>query len=225
MCDRAAKMSKNRSAGKVFLHCRIMTLPFSLSAFTAGLPSVFPAGKAPWHITTQLPELIEELLPTLSGDYEVKGNVAIHHTATVEPGAVIKGPIIIGTHCRIAAHAYLRGGVWLGDRVTIGPGCEVKASIMLDRSAAAHFNYVGDSIIGTDVNMEAGAVIANHYNERVDKAISVNYGQQLIATGVTKFGAVVGDYSRIGANAVLSPGTLLSPHSIVKRLELIAQVP
>lgn len=217
-------MPKNPAAGKVFLPCGIMTVPFSIAAFTA-LPAPFPQGKAPWEITTRLPALIETMLSALSSDYEVKGNIAIHHSAMIEAGAVVKGPAIIGPHCLIAAHAYLRGGVWLGERVTIGPGCEVKSSIILSHSTAAHFNYIGDSIIGANVNMEAGAVIANHYNERVDKAISVKYDQQLIATGVTKFGAVVGDYSRIGANAVLSPGTLLIPHSIVKRLELVEQLP
>ncbi len=201
-----------------------MTVPFSIAAFTA-LPAAFPPGKAPWEITTELPALIETMLSALSSDYEVKGNIAIHHSAKIEAGALVKGPAIIGPHCLIAAYAYLRGGVWLGEGVTIGPGCEVKSSIILSHSTAAHFNYIGDSIIGANVNMEAGAVIANHYNERVDKTISVKYDQQRIATGVTKFGAVIGDYSRIGANAVLSPGTLLMPNSIVKRLELVEQLP
>lgn len=164
------------------------------------------------------------MLASLDSDYEIKDNIAIHRTAMMESGAILKGPLIIGPRCFIAAHAYLRGGVWLGEKVTIGPGCEVKGSILLGRSAAAHFNYIGDSIIGADVNMEAGAVIANHYNERADKSIYVKYGEAIIPTGSTKFGALIGDGSRIGANAVLSPGTLLSPHSIVKRLELVEQL-
>jgi hypothetical protein len=40
---------------------------------------------------------------------------------------------------------------------------------------------------------------------------------------VTKFGALVGDHSKIGANAVLSPGTILLPESVVRRLELVEQ--
>jgi UDP-N-acetylglucosamine diphosphorylase / glucose-1-phosphate thymidylyltransferase / UDP-N-acetylgalactosamine diphosphorylase / glucosamine-1-phosphate N-acetyltransferase / galactosamine-1-phosphate N-acetyltransferase len=73
--------------------------------------------------------------------------------------------------------------------------------------------------------MEAGSVIANHFNERDNKQIPIRYEGKIHDTGVTKFGAVVGDHSRIGANAVLSPGTLLQPKSIVKRLELVEQVP
>jgi hypothetical protein len=45
------------------------------------------------------------------------------------------------------------------------------------------------------------------------------------AISVTKFGALVGDHSKIGANAVLSPGSILKPESVVKRLELIEQCP
>ena len=62
------------------------------------------------------------------------------------------------------------------------------------------------------------------YNERENKAISVVYQSAIIETGVIKFGALVGDGSKIGANAVLSPGTLLLPNSRVKRLELIEQI-
>jgi hypothetical protein len=45
-----------------------------------------------------------------------------------------------------------------------------------------------------------------------------------LETNTQKFGALVGDHSKIGANAVLSPGTLLLPHTLVRRLELVEQV-
>jgi acetyltransferase-like isoleucine patch superfamily enzyme len=73
------------------------------------------------------------------------------------------------------------------------------------------------------VNMEAGSIIANHYNERIDKSIYVRIKNERVLTGVTKFGALVGDQTKIGANAVLSPGTILESKSVVKRLELIDQ--
>jgi UDP-N-acetylglucosamine diphosphorylase / glucose-1-phosphate thymidylyltransferase / UDP-N-acetylgalactosamine diphosphorylase / glucosamine-1-phosphate N-acetyltransferase / galactosamine-1-phosphate N-acetyltransferase len=135
----------------------------------------------------------------------------------------LKGPIIISNGCFIGAHAYLRGGVYLGDKSVIGPGCEVKSSLIMSGSALAHFNFVGDSLVGSYVNMEAGSIIANHYNERLDKTIFVMLDKKKIETSATKFGALVGDHTKIGANAVLSPGTILKPQSIVKRLELIEQ--
>ncbi|WP_234272713.1 LbetaH domain-containing protein [Billgrantia zhangzhouensis] len=65
--------------------------------------------------------------------------------------------------------------------------------------------------------MEAGAVIANYRNELENKEIYVNYNDQAIATGVEKFGAILGDNSRIGANAVIAPGSMFVERSIVKR--------
>jgi bifunctional N-acetylglucosamine-1-phosphate-uridyltransferase/glucosamine-1-phosphate-acetyltransferase GlmU-like protein len=87
----------------------------------------------------------------------------------------------------------------------------------------AHFNFIGNSLIGNQVNFEAGSVIANHYNERENKRIFISMNNEILDTGLDKFGAVVGDNAKIGANAVLSPGTILQRGSIVKRLELIEQ--
>jgi bifunctional N-acetylglucosamine-1-phosphate-uridyltransferase/glucosamine-1-phosphate-acetyltransferase GlmU-like protein len=96
---------------------------------------------------------------------------------------------------------------------------------MLEGSAIAHFNFVGDSIIGHDVNVEAGAILCNHYNEREDDTVFVVVDDKRICTGLHKFGSLVGDCCRIGANSVLSPGTLLKPRTVVRRLELVEQDP
>jgi UDP-N-acetylglucosamine diphosphorylase / glucose-1-phosphate thymidylyltransferase / UDP-N-acetylgalactosamine diphosphorylase / glucosamine-1-phosphate N-acetyltransferase / galactosamine-1-phosphate N-acetyltransferase len=130
---------------------------------------------------------------------------------------------VISEGCFVAATAYLSGGVFLDRGVIIGPGCELKTTIIMSGAALAHFNFVGDSIVGADVNVEAGAVVANHYNERTDKEIRVYIRGQEIRTGVNKFGAVIGDRCRLGANAVLSPGTILEPNAVVGRLALINQ--
>jgi bifunctional N-acetylglucosamine-1-phosphate-uridyltransferase/glucosamine-1-phosphate-acetyltransferase GlmU-like protein len=179
----------------------------------------------PWNIVSRSQELIQREIQNLGKDFQINGSVAIHKTAIVEQGVILKGPVIISSDCFIGAHAYLRGGVFLSDHVSIGPGCEIKSSFIFSHSALAHFNFVGDSVLGSYVNMEAGSIIANHYNERVEKQISVLIKNQIIETGVNKFGALVGDHVKIGANAVLSPGTLLSKNAIVARLELIQQVP
>jgi NDP-sugar pyrophosphorylase family protein len=193
--------------------------------FIAGFSSVFPEHQSwqPWEVTECLKEIIRIRLLHLGDDYEISNEVAIHKTAVVEQGAVLKSPAIIGPDCLVGAHAYFREGVFLDQSVKIGPGCEIKNSMIFSGTAIAHFNYVGNSIIGRNVNFEAGSIAANHYNERVDKQISVICRGKLIDTGVKKFGSLVGDNSRIGANAVLSPGTILECNSIVRRLELVEQ--
>ncbi|UUC45242.1 LpxA family transferase [Flavobacterium cerinum] len=198
-----------------------------LSDYTNHFDIIFPGNEnlLPWEITKGLVEMIQEKIKTLSEDaYRITNDIAIHKTAVIETGVILKGPIIISKDCFVGAHAYLRGGVYLSEAVKIGPGCEIKTSIILPDSATAHFNFIGDSIIGSHVNFEAGAVIANHYNERENKAITVRIGTENCSTGVEKFGALVGDYSKVGANAVLSPGTILRPQSVVGRLALIDQV-
>ena len=177
-----------------------------------------------WHLPSIAERWIDERSEALTAEYTRVGSAYIHQSANIEPHVTMKGAIIIGPGCFIGSHAYLRGGVFLEEDVVIGPGCEVKSSFIFRKSALAHFNFAGDSIIGEGVNMEAGSILANHYNEREDKTIrSLNNGETIVLP-VTKFGSLIGDGSKIGANAVLSPGTVLPSNSVVKRLELIEQV-
>jgi len=193
--------------------------------FIRDFSSIFPDQMhlQPWEITDSLKEIIWKRLLQLGDDYSISDGVAIHKTAVVESGAVLKSPAIIGPNCVVGANAYFREGVYLDQWVKIGPGCELKNSIICSGTAIAHFNYIGNSIIGRNVNFEAGSIAANHYNERVSKRIFVLCQTKVIDTGVEKFGSLVGDNSKIGANAVLSPGTILEKNTIVERLELVEQ--
>jgi UDP-N-acetylglucosamine diphosphorylase / glucose-1-phosphate thymidylyltransferase / UDP-N-acetylgalactosamine diphosphorylase / glucosamine-1-phosphate N-acetyltransferase / galactosamine-1-phosphate N-acetyltransferase len=178
----------------------------------------------PWHMAAHAADVVRALLPTLGAEFVVTEEVAVHRTANVEAGAVIRGPAILGRNCAVAAHAYLRDGVFLDERVRIGPSCEVKSSFLFRGAVLAHLNYAGNSLIGGAVNVEAGAVLANHWNERDGKEIAVMLADYRVMTGVEKFGALLGDGVRIGANAVTAPGTLLPPQSVVGRLTLVDQV-
>lgn len=177
-----------------------------------------------WEIIDNLEEILVEIIKTLDNNYTIENNIAIHKSVIVEQGVVFKGSIIISENCFVGANAYLRGPIFMGSSVKIGPGSEIKQSVIFDNSAIAHFNYIGNSIIGENINFEAGSICANHFNERSDKRIFINHNNQIIDTKTEKFGSLVGDNSKIGANAVLSPGTILEKNSIVKRLELIEQV-
>tara|TARA_R110001583_G_scaffold51483_4_gene160698 strand:- start:1200 stop:1811 length:612 start_codon:yes stop_codon:yes gene_type:complete len=178
----------------------------------------------PWEIIDDIDELINSLIPGLNKrEYLIQENTAIHETAIVEGGATIKRNTIIGPRCIVKSGAYLRNGVYLVSDVTIGANTEIKQSIIFKNSCAAHLNYVGNSLIGEDVNLEAGSVLANHFNEREDKHIVIKEKGEWIDTGVTKFGSLIGDGSKIGANSVLNPGTILPAKTIVPRLTHINQ--
>lgn len=182
------------------------------------------ADRLPWNLVNTLPPILGTILTQLGSDYVINNGVAIHASATIEPGAVLKAPMIISANCFVGAHAYLRGGIFLAESVSIGPGCEIKSSVISAHSSLAHFNFIGDSLIGIHVNFEAGAITANYHNDREDKRIQVLHNGNVIDTGATKFGSLIGDHTKIGANAVLSPGTLLPMNSIVKRLQLVDQL-
>jgi UDP-N-acetylglucosamine diphosphorylase / glucose-1-phosphate thymidylyltransferase / UDP-N-acetylgalactosamine diphosphorylase / glucosamine-1-phosphate N-acetyltransferase / galactosamine-1-phosphate N-acetyltransferase len=197
---------------------------FTWDDYITGLKDLVPAiaNTLPWGV--KVADLVNTLIPTLSTAYKINGTVAVHQSAVVETGVILKGPIIVGPGCFIGAHAYLRGGVFLLADNSVGPGCELKSTVLFPRTNLAHFNFIGDSVVGADVNFEAGSIVANHYNEREEKQMNVLINGKIVATGASKFGAVIGDGSRIGANAVLSPGTILGKKTIVGRLELVKQV-
>lgn len=178
----------------------------------------------PWQLVKQIKEVIESLIKNLDNEFKIENGIAIHQSAKIESGVTLKRPIIINANCTIGANSYLREGVFLGASVKIGPSSEIKSSIICSDSIIAHLNYVGNSIIGNRVNFEGGSIAANHFNERDDKTIQIIYKGIIQNTGQKKFGALVGDDSKIGANAVLSPGTILERKSIVNRLELIEQI-
>jgi NDP-sugar pyrophosphorylase family protein len=195
-----------------------------LADFIAGLPlsPLAPwAEWAPWALVTQAPVIVRQLLTELpAAEYTIDNEVAIHRTAIVEPGALLKPPLIIGAHCFIASGALLRGGCWVDAQCIVGPGAELKTSFVFSGSKLAHFNFVGDSVLGHGINLEAGSIVANYRNERDDKEIQVRVEGGLQRTGCNKFGALLGDQCRIGANAVLAPGAVFKPNSVVGRGEV-----
>lgn len=178
-----------------------------------------------WDVVTGLADAVARLLDTLDAGYAVAGDIAVHRTARVEAGAVLEGPVIVGADGRIAGGSLLCGGCWLDRGCVAGPGAELKTSLLFRGARLAPFNFVGDSILGADVNLEAGAIIANHRNELSEPRLRIASRGGVIAADTTKFGALVGDGSRIGANAVIAPGAILAPGTIVPRLGLVDQRP
>jgi len=146
--------------------------------------------------------------------------IRIGRGTVLEPTAIIKSPAIIGGHCEVRQGAYLRGNVLVGDHCVIGHATEIKNSIVMDHSEAGHFNYIGDSILGHHVNLGAGSRLANLQFRTPDEMrtgallpVVVEIGGERVSTGLTKFGAVVGDYVEVGCNSVLCPGALVGRES------------
>jgi acetyltransferase-like isoleucine patch superfamily enzyme len=158
-------------------------------------------------------ELLEGAAVILPGAFLFNDKIIIGPGTIVEPGALIKGPAIIGDHSEIRQGAYIRGDCLVGNKCIVGHATEMKGSIMLDGAKAPHFAYVGDSILGKDVNLGAGTKLANL--KMIAGSITVTADKKRYDTGRRKLGAILGDHTETGCNSVTSPGTLIGPSSVV----------
>ncbi|HMB65365.1 MAG TPA: hypothetical protein VKO42_00690 [Patescibacteria group bacterium] len=164
----------------------------------------------PWELLTLLEESLRISEDTIEG--EVDNQVIIEDYVYIEKGAKIKapcrikGPLYLGSDSVIGPFANIRGPVIIDNNCVIG-STEVKNSILFSGSHAEHHSYIGDSLIGRDVNIGAGCVLANL---RLDKEeIVIKKDAKKYPTGREKFGAVLEDNVSLGANCVLNPGVYL----------------
>jgi acetyltransferase-like isoleucine patch superfamily enzyme len=149
----------------------------------------------------------------MAGAVLVGQQIAIGQGVLIESGAMIKSPAIIGDYTEIRQGAYLRGYCLTGAHCVIGHTTEVKHSIFLDHAKAGHFAYLGDSILGRDVNLGAGTKFANL--RFLPGNIMIRTPDGRIDTGRRKFGAILGDATQTGCNSVTSPGTVLGRESLL----------
>ncbi|MBW2098219.1 MAG: hypothetical protein JRG77_05330 [Deltaproteobacteria bacterium] len=139
--------------------------------------------------------------------------IQIGEGVLIESGAMIKGPSIIGDHTEIRHGAYMRGDCLIGKNCVVGHTTELKHSVFLDGSKAGHFAYIGDSILGRNVNLGAGTKLANMRFAPGNVFIKIEGGS--IDTGRRKLGAILGDNAQTGCNSVINPGTLVGLDSII----------
>lgn len=104
----------------------------------------------------------------------------------IYPSVYINGKNTIGSNCSIGPMAHIRGNVEIGNNVRVGNFVEVKNSKIKDNTNVSHLSYVGDSEVGSHVNIGAGTITAN-YNP-VTKV---------------KNKTIIGDYANTGSNSVL----------------------
>jgi NDP-sugar pyrophosphorylase family protein len=140
-------------------------------------------------------------------------HVFIGEGTVVEEGAMIKGPAIIGRNCEIRHNAYVRDCVLIGDNCVIGNSCEFKNALLFNGCQVPHFNYVGDSVLGYQAHLGAGVKISNV--KLVPGNVVVEFEGRRYDTGLRKFGALLGDNTDIGCNAVLNPGSIIGRGSVV----------
>ncbi len=168
----------------------------------------------PWDLFNMLEALFQKLefknLGKVEDNVIIKGDVYIGENSIIKGGTYIEGPVYIGKNSRIGPNAYLRPHTVIEDNCSIGTSVEIKNSIINSHTHINHLSYVGDSIIGSGVNLGAGLITANlrHDNETVKSLIK----DVLIDTKRKKFGTIIGDNVRTGIGTIIYPGRKIWPN-------------
>lgn len=195
---------------------------FDLSSFEhadlfEGIENIWEVlGRLHTYLLAHTPEENEIRGKVHPGAYLIGKHILIEEQALVEPGAYIEGPCIIGRGSHVRHGAYIRSDTLAARDSLIGHATETKNAILLPESKAAHFAYIGDSILGQRVNLGAGTKLANF--QLGGRVISVRINGQRYSTGRNKLGAILGDDCQLGCNSVCNPGTFLGPRSLVHAL-------
>ncbi|MEM4788666.1 MAG: sugar phosphate nucleotidyltransferase [Ignisphaera sp.] len=172
----------------------------------------------PWDllkiVKLELSKLQEKIV---EGDVEnlvtIKGPAIIEEGATIKGATYVEGPVYIGKNASIGPNSYIRPYTVIEEKAHIGFSVEVKESIILENTHAAHLTYIGDSIIGEKVNLGAGTLIANLRFD--DKTVKMVIEGKRIDTGRRKMGAVIGGYTKTGVNVSIMPGVKIGSYTTI----------
>lgn len=151
---------------------------------------------------------LERMKQKIEGNIEdgahLVGPVTVEEDARIRSGAYVEGPAFIGGESDIGPNCFIRPYTSIGRRVRVGNACEIKNSIVMDRTHIGHLSYIGDSVIGESCNLGAGTLIANY---RFDgESVKMRVKDSVLDTGKRKLGVVLGDEVKTGINASLMPG-------------------
>ena len=171
----------------------------------------------PWEALPKIGEFIKKLGAALDPEEYDKGgeDVWIAKSANVFPSAYIHGPAIIGKEAEVRHCAFIRGNALVGEGAVVGNSTELKNVVLFNKVQVPHYNYVGDSVLGFKSHMGAGSITSNVKSDKTLVHVKGNVdGQSFdIATGLKKFGAMLGDNVEVGCNSVLNPGTVIGRFS------------
>ncbi|MFC4551464.1 MULTISPECIES: bifunctional sugar-1-phosphate nucleotidylyltransferase/acetyltransferase [Halorussus] len=166
----------------------------------------------PWELLEanewKLGELDREIRGEVHEDADLRGSVVVEEGATVDAGVVVEGPALIRSGASVGPNAYIRGATLVDEDAKVGHSVEVKNSVLMAGATAGHLSYVGDSVLGREVNFGAGTNVANLRHD--DEAVKFTVKGERVSTGRRKFGVVAGDGAKTGINTSLNAGVKLS---------------
>ena len=174
--------------------------------------SLFDSLGQAWEVFPHIGDYLRDTLRAAQlgqahGQAVIEGDVFVGEGTVIEAGALIRGPVWIGRNCHIGHGATLRGNVIVGDGCIGGHATELKNAVLFNGCEVPHFNYVGDSVLGHLVHLGAGVMLSN--SRLIRGTVNVRTASGRLDSGLAKFGALIGDRTEIGCNAVLNPGAVI----------------
>ena len=149
----------------------------------------------------------------LEANVTLQGIVKIGEGVLIKAGAVIEGPCSIGCGSYIGNNSLIRSYTSVGKNCEVGSGVELKNCVVMDRSQIGRLSFIGDSVLGENVDIGSGCMTVNR---TVDwKPISVQNRKGHTSTGLSKLGAFLGDGVVVGAGNMIQPGTVVHSGKIV----------
>ena len=175
---------------------------------------LFERVEHPWEVLPLIKNYILELIPNLGDEYkELAENVFVHESVKIADTAVINGPTIICKDTEVRPGAFIRGSVIVGEKCVVGNSTEMKNAIIFNNCQCPHYNYVGDSVLGEKAHTGAGVILSNFKSDGSN--VKIRTSDEVIETGLRKFGAILGNHADIGCNSVLFPGTIIGQNTNV----------
>ncbi|TXT56614.1 MAG: Bifunctional protein GlmU [Candidatus Thorarchaeota archaeon] len=203
------------SRGEYEITDSIMMLAENESVGAYTLPSWWVDVGKPWDLLEANKQILSTAKREIKGTVEegttLIGDVIVEEGAKIRSGAYIQGPVYIAKGCKIGPNCYIRPHTCLMGGVKVGNACEVKNSLVMEGSSIGHLSYVGDSIIGRQVNFGAGTTTANLRHD--NKSISVTIKEKRVSSGRRKLGTIIGDFVKTGIGTLIYPGAILHTHA------------
>ncbi len=178
----------------------------------------------PFEALPLIGDFIKETGPLLDKKVyrEISDGIWVAKSAKIADTAFINGPCIIGENSEVRHCAFIRGNAFVGNGCVVGNSTELKNVILVENVQVPHYNYVGDSVLGRNSHMGAGAITSNVKSDK--SLVVVKCGEEKLETGLKKFGAVLGDGVEVGCNSVLNPGTIIGKNSNIYPLSSVRGV-
>ncbi len=156
---------------------------------------------------------------TIASSVKFEGNVTINGPVQIEDDVIISGNSILNGPCYIGKGTYIgnnvlvRSNTSIGANCVIGYGVELRNCVLFDNVRVGRLSFVGDSVIGEDVEVGSGIMTVN--NLMTGETVKVTINDELVDSGLVKLGAFIGDQAKVGASNTLAPGTIIPARKFV----------